>query len=173
MMWDLWWGPTPVDEGLHRCDEFLQRTSSKRTEATALLIGGSLKAAQGRLQEGRDDEATARLILHELGNPIWWAGASMVLGETELWAGAVDRAYELLAEGHTRLAESSKRGTSPLSSVCARRRHSSSGAMTRRSSSQTRPNEWLHRTTSSRTRAAAWFAHACWPGKEIWKERTG
>ena len=110
MMWALWWGPTPVDEGLRRCDEFLQRTSSKRTEATALLIGGSLKAAQGRLREGRKDEATARLILHELGNPIWWAGSSMVLGETELWAGAVDRAYELLAQGHTRLAESSETG---------------------------------------------------------------
>jgi class 3 adenylate cyclase len=110
MMWLLWWGPTPADEGIRRCDEFIGRSSSKRVEATALMIRGNLKAVQGRLEEGRADGVAGRLIFHELGDRIWWAGASMLLGDLELRAGESDRAYELLAEGHAALAESAETG---------------------------------------------------------------
>jgi class 3 adenylate cyclase len=110
MLWVLWWGPTPVDEGIRRCDEFIQQSSSKRVEATALLIRGQLKAARGALEEGRADSAAGRLIFHELGDRPWWAGASMVLADTELLVGANERAYELLAEGQAALAESHDTG---------------------------------------------------------------
>jgi class 3 adenylate cyclase/tetratricopeptide (TPR) repeat protein len=110
MMWLLWWGSTPVDEGIRRCDEFLRRSSSKRVEGSVLMIRGNLKALQGRLEEGREDGAAGRLLFHELGDRIWWAGASMLLGDIELSAGSYERAYELLAEGHAALAESSETG---------------------------------------------------------------
>jgi class 3 adenylate cyclase/tetratricopeptide (TPR) repeat protein len=110
MTWALWWGPTPIDEGIRRCDEFIRRSSSKRLEATVLLIRGNLKAARGRLEEGREDLAAGRLLFHELGDRIWWAGAATLMADAELWAGAPERAYELLAEAHAALAESSETG---------------------------------------------------------------
>jgi class 3 adenylate cyclase/tetratricopeptide (TPR) repeat protein len=110
MTWALWWGPTPVDEGIRRCDEFIRRSSSKRVEATALLIRGNLKAAQGRLEEGREEAAAGRLLFQELGDRLWWGGAAMLIGDTELLAGAAERAYEVLAEGHAALAETSETG---------------------------------------------------------------
>jgi class 3 adenylate cyclase len=109
-MWGLWWGPTPIDEGIRRCDELIRHSSSKRVEATALLIRGNLKAALGHLEEGRNDSAAGRSLFHELGDQIWWAGAAMVLARTELNAGFAERAYELLADGHAALAESSETG---------------------------------------------------------------
>jgi class 3 adenylate cyclase/tetratricopeptide (TPR) repeat protein len=109
MMWTAWWGPTPVDEGIRRCEEFLH-SPSKRVEATALLIGGQLKAPQGRFDEARADLAAGRSLFRELGDEIWWAGASMLLADTELLAGAHERAYEILTEGHTALAGASETG---------------------------------------------------------------
>ena len=110
MAWGFWWGPAPIDEGIRHCDELLQGSSSKRVEATALLIRGTLKSAQGRFDEGRRDLADGRSIFHELGDRIWWAGAVMLLADIELLAGSAERAYELLAEGHAALAESSETG---------------------------------------------------------------
>jgi len=110
MTWGLWWGPTPIDEGIRRCDEFIQRSASKRLEATANLIRGDLKAARGRLEEGREDAAAGRSLFSELGDRIWWAGGATVAAYAELRAGGAERAYELLAEGHVALAESSETG---------------------------------------------------------------
>jgi class 3 adenylate cyclase/tetratricopeptide (TPR) repeat protein len=110
MMWGFWWGPTSVEEGICRCDEFIRRSSSKRVEATALLIRGWLKAARGSLEEGRADSAAGRLIFHEIGDLLWFAGTAMVLGDIELLAGANERAYELLAEGQAKLAPSHETG---------------------------------------------------------------
>jgi tetratricopeptide (TPR) repeat protein len=108
--WVLWWGPIPVDEGIRRCDEFIRQASSTRLEATALMIRGDLKAARGSLEEGRDDAAAGRTLFHELGDLLWWAGAAMLLADIEFLAGDVERAHELLGEGHAALAESSETG---------------------------------------------------------------
>jgi AAA ATPase domain len=100
-MWALWWGPTPTDEGIRRCDEFLRQSTSRRVEATVLLIRGNLKAARRHLEEGRAESAAGRQAFKELGDLLLWAGMSMVLADTELLIGANERAYELLTEGHT------------------------------------------------------------------------
>ncbi len=105
MIWALWWGPTHVDEGIRRCDEIKRQTTSKRLEGTAMLIGGSLKATSGALDEGRAEAAAGRRVFEELGERLWWAGTAMVLGAIELNAGANERAYELLSNGHATLAQ--------------------------------------------------------------------
>ena len=110
MLWGLWWGPTVVDEGIRRCEEIKRRSTSKRLEATAMLIGGSLRAASGALDEGRAEAAAGRTLFEELGDVVWWSGTSMVLGEIELNADANERAYELLSEGHARLAQYQQTG---------------------------------------------------------------
>ena len=64
MIWALWWGPTFVDEGIRRCEAIKRQSTSKRLEATAMLIGGSLKAASGALDEGRADECIGKGAIH-------------------------------------------------------------------------------------------------------------
>ena len=110
MIWALWWGPTFVDEGIRRCAEIKRQSTSKRLEATAMLIGGGLKAASGALDEGRAEAAAGRTLFEELGDVVWWAGTSMVLGDIELNAGANERAYELLSDGHASLAQYQETG---------------------------------------------------------------
>ena len=105
MIWALWWGPTAVDDGIWRCEEIKRHSTSKWLEATAMLIGGSLKAASGALDEGRVEAEAGRQVFKELGDLPWWAGAAMVLGDIELNAGAYERAYELLSAGHAGLAQ--------------------------------------------------------------------
>jgi class 3 adenylate cyclase/tetratricopeptide (TPR) repeat protein len=105
MMWALWWGPTPVDEGIRRCEEIKRHSTSKRLEATAMLIGGGLKAWSGALDEGRVEAAAGRQVFKELGDLPWWAGTAMILGDVELNAGAYGRAYELLSDGRAGLAQ--------------------------------------------------------------------
>jgi class 3 adenylate cyclase/tetratricopeptide (TPR) repeat protein len=110
LMWGMWWGPTPVEEGIRRCDEFVRHSTSARVEATGLMIRGDLKAARGLLDEGREDFAAGRSLFYELGDRIWWAGGATVFAGTELHGGSAQRAYELLSEGHTALAETSETG---------------------------------------------------------------
>jgi class 3 adenylate cyclase/tetratricopeptide (TPR) repeat protein len=110
MIWDLWWGPTPADEGIRRCDELASRSPSKGLETTALLIRGHLRMLQGQVEEGRAESAAGRALLHDLGDRLNWASASMVPADSELWAGDPHLAYDLLTEGHTVLAESAETG---------------------------------------------------------------
>jgi class 3 adenylate cyclase len=110
MAYEAWWGPTPVGEGIERCDDFVRLTTSKRLEAVAMAIRGSLKASQGRFDEGREDIIAGRALLHDLGDRIWWAGSSMIAADVEFLAGNPQAAYEMLAGGHQVLAESSETG---------------------------------------------------------------
>jgi class 3 adenylate cyclase/tetratricopeptide (TPR) repeat protein len=108
--WDIWWGETPAEEGIRRCDEFMRRSSSKRLEAIALLVRGTQKAAMNRVEEGREDVAAGRALLKDLNDRIWWAGSSMIEAEMELLVGNADAAYETLTVGHERLAASAETG---------------------------------------------------------------
>ena len=108
--WDIWWGGTPAEEGIRLCDEFMQRSASKRVEAIALLVRGTQKAALRRIDEGRVDVAAGRALLKDLGDLIWWAGSSMIHGEMELMADKAETAYEALAEGQEYLAASFESG---------------------------------------------------------------
>jgi class 3 adenylate cyclase/tetratricopeptide (TPR) repeat protein len=108
--WDIWWGTTPADEGVRLCNEWMASSPSKRLEATALLIRGTQRAALNEIDEGRADVIAGRELFHDLGDQIWWAGSSMLSAEMELWAGEAGRAYETLALGRERLAESSETG---------------------------------------------------------------
>jgi tetratricopeptide (TPR) repeat protein len=103
-------GPTPVEETIRMCDEALASTSSKRLEAMALVVRGSSKACGGHLQEGRDEITAGRSLLLDLGDRMTWAGTSMMESETEMLAGSVERADEVLAESHKFLIESAETG---------------------------------------------------------------
>jgi class 3 adenylate cyclase/tetratricopeptide (TPR) repeat protein len=121
MTWNLWLGPTPAEEGIRRCDEVIRDSTSKRVEATALVVRGNLKALTGRLEEGREDAAAGRSLFQELGDQVLWAASSQIEAHAELSAGAAERAYELLAEAHEALAGGA--GTGLLVSIVGMRAH--------------------------------------------------
>jgi class 3 adenylate cyclase/tetratricopeptide (TPR) repeat protein len=107
LLWEAWWGPDRAEEGIRRCDEYLERASrlgAKRLEAVALNLRAALKAYRGELDEARDDIRTGRGILQELGDPMWWAGASMVEADLEFTADDPQAAYDRLSEGHAGFA---------------------------------------------------------------------
>ena len=113
LLWEAWWGPEPVDEGIRRCDECLERAlrlGAKRLEGVALDMRGALRAYRGELDEAHDDIASGRSILRDLGDEVWWAGASMVEADLELTAGDPQAAYDCLAAGHEALARLAETG---------------------------------------------------------------
>jgi len=113
LLWELWWGPDPADEGLRRCNDYLARarkSGSKRLEGVALSIRGVLEAYEGRFEQARASNDAGRDILWDLGDPIGWAGGAMLRGELELTAGDPQAAYDILAEGHRVLAERAETG---------------------------------------------------------------
>jgi class 3 adenylate cyclase/tetratricopeptide (TPR) repeat protein len=119
MMLEFWWGSTPTDEGLRRCVEISTQTRSKRVEAMAMIVLGSLKAARGEPEDGRREVADGRSLLLELNDRISWGGTSMIEGEIELALGNAEAAYDVLAAGEQVLSESAETGY--LSSVVATR----------------------------------------------------
>ncbi|HEY6836663.1 MAG TPA: AAA family ATPase, partial [Gaiellaceae bacterium] len=113
LLWEAWSGPISVDEGLQRCEEYLEgarRSGSTIVEATALNIGALLKAYRGDFEAARTDIATGRAQLFDLGGPIWSAGPAMIEGEIELTSGDARRAYDVLAEGHRLLGDTTMTG---------------------------------------------------------------
>jgi tetratricopeptide (TPR) repeat protein len=107
LLWEAWWGPEPAEEGIRRCDEYLERArrlGAKRLEGVALDMRAALKAYQGKLDDAHDDITAGRGILRELDDTIWWAGASMVEADLEFTAGDPQAAYDCLAAGHEALA---------------------------------------------------------------------
>jgi len=120
LLWEAWAGPIPVEEGLRRCEEYLEgarRSGVMFVEATALNIGAVLKAYQGDFEGARADIGAGRGQLFDLGGPIWSSGPAMVEGEIELVAGNARGAYDVLAEGHRVLGGVAKTGY--LSSIVA------------------------------------------------------
>jgi hypothetical protein len=113
LAWEAQWGPVSTEEGLRRCEEYLERarrSGSKRLEGVALNIRAVLEGYRGMFEEARRDIKAGRAMFQDLGDRIWWSGPSMLEGEIELAAGDPLAAYETLAEGHRALAELSETG---------------------------------------------------------------
>ena len=71
----VWGGPTPVDEGIRRCQEILERSAGDRKAmSTALFIQGKFEAMRGRFDVARELLGRARAILEEIGLTVWLAG---------------------------------------------------------------------------------------------------
>jgi tetratricopeptide (TPR) repeat protein len=62
------WGPLPVEEGIRRCEEILERTEGNSlVQANCHIRLAGLEGMRGRFSEARDHVARARAILTEFG----------------------------------------------------------------------------------------------------------
>jgi class 3 adenylate cyclase/tetratricopeptide (TPR) repeat protein len=82
-----WVGPTPVEDGLQRCQEILERPPTRQVEALALLEQGPLLAMCGRFLEARELFHRGKEIIEDLGLPIVAAGTSQERFDIEMLAG--------------------------------------------------------------------------------------
>jgi hypothetical protein len=154
------------------CDEAIAETSSKRLEATALIVRGAAKAGEGRLQEGREGVAEGRGLLRDLGDRMTWAGICIIEAEMELASGDAVRAEAALAEGHEVLLPAPRPAISRQSAPDALRRRSPSAAKTTLCATLTRSSRSLRLTTSSRGPPWPWSGGKFWLGAAISQVRT-
>jgi class 3 adenylate cyclase/tetratricopeptide (TPR) repeat protein len=100
-----WMGPTPVEDGVRRCQEILERSPTRQVEAVALLEQGPLLAMCGRFSEARELFHRGKELLEDLGLAILAAGASqerfdieMLAGDPEVAEVELRRACEILEQ---------------------------------------------------------------------------
>jgi tetratricopeptide (TPR) repeat protein len=105
-----WWGRAPAPEAIRLAEEALARSSSKRLEAYAHVVGGAAFAVSGRLDEGREKIAAGRALFQDLGDIMAWAGIAALVAEVELVAGEPQRAHDELSAAAVALAVSSETG---------------------------------------------------------------
>jgi DNA-binding SARP family transcriptional activator len=85
LLWAYRWGPTPVEEGIHRCEDILQEVGGdRRIQAQVLATQGVLQAMLGRFQEARLLLARTGEIYQDLGLPFGAAMTSEGLLEVEM-----------------------------------------------------------------------------------------
>jgi class 3 adenylate cyclase/tetratricopeptide (TPR) repeat protein len=97
----IWGGPTPVADGIQRCQEVLERAAGDRKAmSTALFVQGKLEAMRGRVEEARALVTRARGILQEVALTVWLAGPlTQMAGWVEVLAGDPARAERDLQWG--------------------------------------------------------------------------
>jgi ATP/maltotriose-dependent transcriptional regulator MalT len=82
----LYFGPTPADEGISRCEEMLER-ASRRARAGILTSLAGLRSMRGEFDTARSLYAEAEKILEDLGFRVRMAGRAMIYGDIERLAG--------------------------------------------------------------------------------------
>jgi class 3 adenylate cyclase len=82
----LYFGPTPADEGIWRCEEMLSR-ASRRARAGILTSLAGLRSMRGEFDTARALYAEAEEILEDLGFRVRMAGRAMIYGDIERLAG--------------------------------------------------------------------------------------
>jgi hypothetical protein len=94
----LFYGPTPVEQAVARCEELRRDPSSDRGgEATVLAFRGGLEAQRGRFDEARALVVEAQRGYEELGRVVALAAlCGPVLSGIELLAGDVAAAESIL-----------------------------------------------------------------------------
>jgi tetratricopeptide (TPR) repeat protein len=104
-------GPTPVDEGLRRCEGILARArGDPPLEAVAIAMIGALKAQVGSFDEARASCRRSSAIGEEFGLTAWLATLPLYSGPIELLAGDAVAAERELAPGYEALREMGELG---------------------------------------------------------------
>jgi predicted ATPase/class 3 adenylate cyclase len=108
-------GPTPAEQGLHRCAELLERArGDQKAMSTALFIQADLEAAIGRFDEAREHIRQAKALLQEVAGTVWMAGPlAQFAGLVELWAGDPFAAERELRWGYDTLKAIGEMGWLP------------------------------------------------------------
>ena len=118
----LYYGPTPVDEALERCEAFLAEAAGDRALVAALqsTLAG-LHAMRGEFDEARDLYAHAVATYAEMGHEFRLAARTLVGAEIETLAGDLPAAERELRRGCEILERMGDRGVrSTLSAYLAR-----------------------------------------------------
>jgi class 3 adenylate cyclase/tetratricopeptide (TPR) repeat protein len=112
------YGPAPVPDVVHRCEEALKSARGNRSvEAGSLRTLASLRAMQGEFDEGRDLARHAKALLEDLGLWLRAAFASEASGFVETLAGDFAAAEVELRSGLDVIEKLGERGY--LSTVAA------------------------------------------------------
>jgi class 3 adenylate cyclase/tetratricopeptide (TPR) repeat protein len=105
------WGPTPVAEGIRRCQEIRERAEgSYRVEMSALHTLAGLHAMAGEFERARELGDSAAQIAGKLGPSRFAALCSQFLGQVELLAGDPAAAERWLRWGAGILERMGERG---------------------------------------------------------------
>ena len=118
----LYYGPTPADEALARCESFLAEAAGDRAlEAALQSTLAGLHAMRGDFDEARRLYALAVKTYDELGHEFRRASRSLVGGEIELLAGDPAAAERELRHGYETFERMGERGVrSTLAAFLAR-----------------------------------------------------
>jgi class 3 adenylate cyclase/tetratricopeptide (TPR) repeat protein len=104
------YGPTPVDEGLRRCEAMLAEvTGDRRTEAILLSVTAVFHAMQGRPEEGRRRWERGRGLIEELGPSLSSSTTSIEGSRVLVLAGDLEEAETALRRDDHSLAELGER----------------------------------------------------------------
>jgi len=96
----LYYGPTPVSEGITRCRALLEETTDRNGRAHVLVYLGALHALAENVEEGFEVLGEGEAILRELGETYALANNSGRLhGEIHLRAGDPVRAERIFRKG--------------------------------------------------------------------------
>jgi class 3 adenylate cyclase/tetratricopeptide (TPR) repeat protein len=98
-----YWGPTPVDECMERCQELLAEIGGQRPTVEAALVGtlAGLEAMRGNFDEARRLYARQQTMHEDLGLPYSLAAATIMAGRIEMLAGEPSAAEAELRRGYT------------------------------------------------------------------------
>jgi class 3 adenylate cyclase len=97
-----YWGPTPVEECVARCEALLGEAAGRHPTVEAALVGtlAGLEAMRGRFDEARALYARQREIHEDLGRPYSVAAWTMVYARVEMLAGDPEAAEAELRRGY-------------------------------------------------------------------------
>jgi tetratricopeptide (TPR) repeat protein len=99
-------GPTPVADGLRRCEELVDRADgASLVEAFAARVRGFFLAMTGEFERGREECRRSVEIYEELGNRVSALGVVCELEVVERMSGRLDVAEEELRSTDARLRE--------------------------------------------------------------------
>ena len=102
----LYYGPTPVEEAIRRCETFLEQGDEDRSvlAATKSILAG-LRAMQGDFSEARLLWSEAEAVYEDLGLKLRRAIRSLIAAEVESLADNVDAAVEGLTAAYEAATE--------------------------------------------------------------------